>query len=202
MKRQGRAVLAVMMALAASGCRASVHQLRVERVDQSLADGNRGYLIGTPPPAVDRGAPTRDITELEVRLPSGATRTRQPGVAPQSAAPAAAETAAAEPVPAGRGTIEFLHPEPAADAAASRAAGSSAPATFERYTVKKGDSLWKIAKRFYGDAYQWRRIYDANRGQLSNPNRVQRGMTLKIPMDAASHPFQAGPSAPAESDLK
>jgi uncharacterized protein YidB (DUF937 family) len=49
------------------------------------------------------------------------------------------------------------------------------------YTVASGDSLSKIAKRFYGDANQWRRIFDANRDQLENPDLIHPGQELKIP---------------------
>jgi uncharacterized protein YidB (DUF937 family) len=49
------------------------------------------------------------------------------------------------------------------------------------HTVAPGDSLSKIAKRYYGDANQWRRIFDANRDQISNPDLIQPGQKLKIP---------------------
>lgn len=49
------------------------------------------------------------------------------------------------------------------------------------YVVAKGDSLSKIAKHYYGDANQWRRIYDANRDQISNPDLIHPGQSLKIP---------------------
>ena len=55
------------------------------------------------------------------------------------------------------------------------------PAAAETYTVVKGDSLSKIAKRFYGDANQWKRIYEANRDQIKNPDLIQPGWTLRIP---------------------
>jgi nucleoid-associated protein YgaU len=68
-------------------------------------------------------------------------------------------------------------------------AGSSStappPAPQEQwYTVTAGDSLSKIAKRYYGDAQQWRRIYDANREQVKNPDLIHPGQKLRIP-DAA-----------------
>lgn len=50
-----------------------------------------------------------------------------------------------------------------------------------RYTVKSGDSLSAIAKREYGDAAKWRRIYDANRDQISNPDLIHPGQELTIP---------------------
>jgi uncharacterized protein YidB (DUF937 family) len=49
------------------------------------------------------------------------------------------------------------------------------------YTVAAGDSLSKIAKRFYGDANQWRRIFEANRDQIQNPDLIHPGQVLRIP---------------------
>ncbi len=53
--------------------------------------------------------------------------------------------------------------------------------TDQTYTVVKGDSLSKIAKRFYGDAQQWRKIYEANKDQIKNPDLIYPGQTFKIP---------------------
>jgi nucleoid-associated protein YgaU len=55
-----------------------------------------------------------------------------------------------------------------------------APET-QKYTVRAGDSLLKIAKQFYGDANQYMRIFDANQDQLDDPNKVQVGQELSIP---------------------
>lgn len=62
-------------------------------------------------------------------------------------------------------------------------ASSTAPAPAEprTYTVSAGDNLSKIAKRFYADANQWRRIFDANRDQLTNPDLIHPGQVLRIP---------------------
>jgi nucleoid-associated protein YgaU len=49
------------------------------------------------------------------------------------------------------------------------------------YTVVAGDSLSKIAKRYYGDANQWHRIHEANRDQITNPDLIHPGQRLKIP---------------------
>ena len=54
----------------------------------------------------------------------------------------------------------------------------------ERYTVVAGDSLSKIAKKYYGDASQWERIFEANRDQIENPDRIQPGWKLAIPPKA------------------
>jgi nucleoid-associated protein YgaU len=49
------------------------------------------------------------------------------------------------------------------------------------YVVKKGDSLSKIAKDQYGDADKWRKIFEANRDQIQDPDLIHPGQTLRIP---------------------
>lgn len=49
------------------------------------------------------------------------------------------------------------------------------------YTVKSGDSLSKIARQFYGNTDDWRRIFDANRDIIENPDLIHPGQTLRLP---------------------
>jgi len=49
------------------------------------------------------------------------------------------------------------------------------------YVVKQGDSLSKIAKRHYGDANAWHKIYEANRDQIKDPDLIQPGWSLRLP---------------------
>lgn len=49
------------------------------------------------------------------------------------------------------------------------------------YVVVSGDSLSKIARREYGDANDWPRIYEANRDLLKDPDKIFPGQKLKIP---------------------
>jgi len=58
--------------------------------------------------------------------------------------------------------------------------GGSSTAT-KIYEVKSGDSLSKIAKREYGDANAWNRIFEANTDILKDPNKIYPGQKLKIP---------------------
>ncbi|SIQ36930.1 LysM peptidoglycan-binding domain-containing protein [Solilutibacter tolerans] len=51
----------------------------------------------------------------------------------------------------------------------------------QSYTVQSGDSLSKIAKQVYGDASQWQRIFEANRDQIDDPDKIFPGQTFKIP---------------------
>ena len=50
----------------------------------------------------------------------------------------------------------------------------------QTYTVASGDTLSHIAKRFYGKP-NWQPIFDANRDQLADPDRIRPGQVLKIP---------------------
>jgi hypothetical protein len=49
------------------------------------------------------------------------------------------------------------------------------------YTVVAGDSLSKIAKREYGDASKWHRIFEANRDKIQNPDLIHPGQVLNLP---------------------
>jgi LysM repeat protein len=68
--------------------------------------------------------------------------------------------------------------QPRAAAAAAAAGGSTGGQT---YTVKAGDTLSKIAKEFYGNANAYNKIFEANKDQLSSPDRINVGQELKIP---------------------
>ena len=51
------------------------------------------------------------------------------------------------------------------------------------YKVEKGDCLWEVAVRAYGDGYAWTRIWQANRDLLNSPDLLENGMTLAIPRE-------------------
>jgi len=58
--------------------------------------------------------------------------------------------------------------------------GVSSTAT-KIYEVVSGDSLSKIAKREYGDAKLWTRIFEANKDIVKDPDKIFPGQKLKIP---------------------
>jgi nucleoid-associated protein YgaU len=67
-------------------------------------------------------------------------------------------------------------------AAAAQPVGTSGPATGQKtYTVKAGDTLSKIAKDHLGDANAYNKIFEANRDQLSDPDKIKPGQVLRIP---------------------
>ncbi|MBO7147539.1 MAG: LysM peptidoglycan-binding domain-containing protein [Lentisphaeria bacterium] len=49
------------------------------------------------------------------------------------------------------------------------------------HTVKTNDSLWIMAKKYYGKGSQWKVIYNANKTKIKNANRLEPGMVLTIP---------------------
>ena len=51
----------------------------------------------------------------------------------------------------------------------------------QNYTVKRGDCLWNIAKKFYGNGSKYTTIYNANRDKIKNPNLIYPGQVLWIP---------------------
>ena len=52
------------------------------------------------------------------------------------------------------------------------------------YTVKSGDTLSKIAKETLGDANAYMDIFNANKGVLTDPDKIKPGQVLKIPAPA------------------
>jgi LysM repeat protein len=71
-------------------------------------------------------------------------------------------------------SVDTSLPQPQAPAAAGGDGGRT-------YTVKSGDTLSKIAKEFYGNANEYPKIFEANKDQLSSPDRINVGQELKIP---------------------
>jgi len=74
--------------------------------------------------------------------------------------------------------------EDAGDAAEDADYSDSAP-LHDIYVVKRGETLSEISARpeIYGTSRKWRKIYDANRDKLTNPNKIKSGQKLKIPRD-------------------
>ena len=50
------------------------------------------------------------------------------------------------------------------------------------HVVQPGDTLWAIAKKYYGDGNQYPKIYNANKDKIKNPNLIYPGQKLVIPL--------------------
>lgn len=80
--------------------------------------------------------------------------------------------------------VTIKQSKPVATVQNTRPAESSpAPkVTAKSYTVAKGDTLWAIAKKYYGDGSKYTKIFEANKGVLKNPNVIYPGQVLALPV--------------------
>ncbi|MBX3598092.1 MAG: 5'-nucleotidase C-terminal domain-containing protein [Rhizobiaceae bacterium] len=133
--------------------------------------------------------------KLDGRITEIAAATAPAEAAPAPAAPAEAAPAPAAPAetsipqpPAASSDIAntpptiAVEPAPAAPAApaAEPAPAAPAPAAAEQeHVIVRGDNLWKLAQKFYGNGEKWRVLHEANPGY--KPGALPIGATLKVP---------------------
>ena len=77
-------------------------------------------------------------------------------------------------------TIPDWKDEIVADITVTGGPAAAAPSA-KTYTVKSGDTLSAIAKEHLGSANAYMKIFEANRDQLSDPDKIKPGQVLKIP---------------------
>ena len=77
-----------------------------------------------------------------------------------------------------------VNPTAAAHKPSAQGTSGTQPAQMTTYTVKPGDTLSAIAKQYLGNANDYMDIFNANRDQLSDPDKIQPGQVLKIPQHA------------------
>ncbi len=118
-----------------------------------------------------------------------------PAVAPPPSAAVEAPKPDAKALPALSIQIPAPAPDPDPDPGAAGPSGETpaqlqpfkivpegeANTTARSYVIQRGDTLSRIAEKFYGDAGEWRRIRDANRNLITNPNQLTAGVTIRIP---------------------
>lgn len=49
------------------------------------------------------------------------------------------------------------------------------------HTVQKKETLYSIARQYYGDQARWKDIYKANQSDIADPNKIRVGQRLAIP---------------------
>ena len=85
----------------------------------------------------------------------------------------------------GSSLIPVRKPEEAAAQKAPPPAGKKdedkGPARPKTYVVEEGDTLYGIAKRFYGSIRPWKMIREANKALISSDNRLKAGDTIVLP---------------------
>ena len=127
--------------------------------------------------------PTPYPTLAPVQIPDRTAPTEPEETAEQPTEPAEeAEPTEPTPEPTAEPTPE-PSPEPTE---APTAEPTPVPSTtdqdkVETYTIKRGDTLWGIAKRFYGNGGKWHDIQAANPDVTRNPRRIYAGTELTLP---------------------
>jgi len=53
----------------------------------------------------------------------------------------------------------------------------------EIYEIVSGDTLGAIAKRYYGNASKYTKIFEANKDIISDPNKIYPGQKIRIPLE-------------------
>ena len=61
------------------------------------------------------------------------------------------------------------------------AVATSSTGSTQYYTIESGDSLSKIAQRFYGDPQKYKELFDANREVIQDPDKIYPGQKIRIP---------------------
>jgi len=167
------------------------------RVDQEIS-GNRGFLSGKPTaPPKEPTFTERRVYRIEVEIPPSRKKKKSPAAKKKSAVeppkddqeawgnrgyifggPKAEEARAASEAAEVKKTPVALIKEKIAEV--FKPAPEQAVKT-QTYKVRKGDTLQKISRKFYGTTKKWPLLYKVNRDKLKSPNEVYPGQVLIIP---------------------
>jgi nucleoid-associated protein YgaU len=77
--------------------------------------------------------------------------------------------------------IDEGRPRPGATKSPTRHGDKDKSSGSETYTVKEGDTLASISRKFYKSPKRWRDILDANEKKIDDPDNLKAGQTLRIP---------------------
>ncbi len=187
----------IVLGLLISGCVVRTIPYTHERVDQE-PEGNRGYLAGTPPQKESEQKTPRQMFNIEIELPphgyyewgdeeltgnrgyiTGApkiqkkipvvTEEKETGpkiTRPETYIPPNLKVTGARPITKQKAPKEEIK-------------------LIDSYVIQKGDTLQKIAakKEVYGNWRKWKKLFEANKEKIKDPNKILPGMELVIPRD-------------------
>ena len=201
MKRlMGYGLLLVVFFLA--GCITRITPYEVDRVDQELK-GNRGVLMGKAGDLPEaKKKKTKKMYSVEIELPSrgidkpGTSDSETKGNRGYLVGKKVAEEKVGS-VKKKRGTRtlkpsksymkpQIVYQKPLGSGSIVKKQGISKKTAKEKkeattYVVKKGDTLQKISSEVYGTTKRWKKIFDANKDTLKDPDKIRVGQKLVIP---------------------
>ena len=126
------------------------------------------------PAATEKQAKDEPAEAVEIKTEEKAEKPAEPAATP---APAPAEETQ-QPVLVPEQAEKTEKQEPAPAPAAKEEKKPALPCD---HVVQTGDSLWKLAREYYGEGTKWKLIFDANKAQIKNENFLEPGKVLKIP---------------------
>lgn len=160
------------------GVRPGDYQVRIDDVDPvSGAVKSRAEVAFNVPSPSERQAPS--VASASPAAPQASV----PDTAPEPSSTAAAP----QPVtaaPAGPSTEPALVVSPqvaSADADAALRSGAILIPDVNTAIVSRGDNLWRISQRIYGDGYRYTVIYGANQKQIRDPDVIYPGQVFVLP---------------------
>ncbi|MFH1778296.1 MAG: LysM peptidoglycan-binding domain-containing protein [Candidatus Omnitrophota bacterium] len=200
-----------MVSITIAGCARNIEisTIKKERLDQETA-GNRGYVKGTSAAIDDpKGEKTREIFRVVVDVPPYSFDKSKPApdneiwgnkgifqrgtYKPEKTLPKfipPKQQPQREVVPLTlipeeeikiSPDIVELQKEQEKQITPGKQVTPEKQVKYEQYIVQKNDSLWKIAKKTYGNPNKWRLIYEANLNVIKDPNKLRTGQKLIIP---------------------
>jgi LysM repeat protein len=186
--KRALAVLLVLSVISLSGCVFRTYKVTKDRIDQDLSQGNRGFIAGTPPPVEGERKLTRQVQTVEIELRplfKSESKAKEKETAEEKIETVEEKKEAAEAV------VEQKAEEKSTEIIVTEA---------QKYKVQEGDTLQKIAKKFYGSMKKWTVIYEANKANLKGPDKIFPGQVLDIPASAIRQKeSQPAPEQPAEN---
>ncbi|MEA3305269.1 MAG: LysM peptidoglycan-binding domain-containing protein [Candidatus Omnitrophota bacterium] len=178
MKKVFLSTLCLLFTLFLTGC-VKTYTYQAERKDQAI-HGNRGMISGKIPESPPDRKRTRTMLGIDVELPpSEEYKTEKEELEEKTGRKKPPAEKTLTPV---RETAVTKKKEKSV-----RFTGKQPPVRRPReitYTIQKGDTLEKIAKKFFGRASKWAEIYNANKGIITSPSKIYPGQVIVIPQIA------------------
>ena len=140
-----------------------------------------------PEPVLAQPEQTPDLPDQQV----AASEQAEPVPADPATAPAATDTPATEqpqqsPAEPVETPADIVSDEPAVPTMVAVSLGDPEAQRFAsgKAIIRRGDNLWTIARRVYGEGLKYTTIYQANTGQIRDPDRIYPGQVFNLPEDA------------------